>query len=213
MVNFTNHQDFYDDYLDKKSRPRKSDIGQLLANVSKQAIKGIAGIAIIASASLFIFWDFDFYSVRDKWENFKIAMLDEWTQDGWCPPGNASKLCDEVNRFKQAFAGTTGITFFREKPIEGTALNVTTGVRYENVDKIFEKKPIEHWCYIAVARGDSNLESLSLGLQKGNFSPEYTHPSKFTPDDAALTGLPATRMTAIALTHCQFGSTKSKGEV
>jgi hypothetical protein len=44
----------------------------------------LAALALLGMATLagFIFWDVDFYPVRDRWEIFKLAMFGEWPREG-----------------------------------------------------------------------------------------------------------------------------------
>lgn len=52
------------------------------------------GISLVtATLSALVFWDANFYVARDRWEHFKLAIVGEWQNTGWCPPGQNVPGC------------------------------------------------------------------------------------------------------------------------
>lgn len=54
------------------------------------AIAGLtlAGVTLIAGI---ILWDADFYTARDRWENFKVAMFGQWSDSSKLRMGHDQK--------------------------------------------------------------------------------------------------------------------------
>ncbi len=161
------------------------------------------GLVIVFLASL-VFWDANFYVARDRWEHFKLALLGEWHNTGWCPSGQNIPGCMPKADLEAAFSKVDNLHFFKLMPVEGTSLTVTTGANFASAQDVLAGKAASQWCYIAY--GDSAVKThLDLAEQSGTAPPRYATLSDVKQKALSNTGLDVAALRVIAKTHCQFG--------
>lgn len=168
-----------------------------------------AGIGIAAFAfGAMIFWDADLFAARDKWEHTKIALFGEWHPGIWCPPGRGGGKCRGADTFRERLSGMEGLTFFLSERVEGTDLDVTTGIRFASADDVVAGKPDKHWCYIDYGAGVGGTGALTRKLTLATkAADELAVPadlSSLTADDLTGTGLSSAALQALVASHCRF---------
>lgn len=180
-----------------------------LPRIAKAAtMTALAGFGTLIVIGI-VFWDADFYSARNHWEHFKLAMFGEWQPQNWCPPGRKTQKCKQVNEFEAAFKDVDDFNFFKSVPVTGTALTIITGINFSSAKYVLSGTTAKHWCYFTFGRGKVK-KRLDLGLQKGQSTPAYADLSDLSADDLNEIGLSADRLRAIAKSHCRFGAFNPK---
>lgn len=176
--------------------------------VAVGAAKG-AGCGLVAFAcGALIFQDADFYAARDKWEHFKIAIFGDWHPGVWCPPGRKGGKCRGADNFRERLAGMEGFTFFLNEPVEGTDLDVTTGIRFATADDVVAGKPEKFWCYLMIGQG-AVTRKLTLANK--------AHGERAVPADLSaissdvLSGMNLTQadIPPLVASHCRFDAARS----
>lgn len=158
------------------------------------------GLALCASL---IFWDANFYVVRDRWEHFKLALLGDWHNTGWCPPGENIPGCAPKTPLEEALSQVDNLHFFKEKAISGTTYSVTTGAHFASAEDVIKGQPSHQWCYIAY--GESTVKNrLDLAEQTGTQTPVIADFIPIRPEALKTLGLTRKQLRQIAQTHCQF---------
>ena len=160
------------------------------------------GLALCASL---IFWDANFYVVRDRWEHFKLALLGDWHNTGWCPPGENIPGCAPKTPLEEALSQVDNLHFFKEKAISGTTYSVTTGANFASAQAVIKGQPSHQWCYIAY--GENTVKNrLDLAEQTGTQTPVIADFISIRPEALNTLGLARKQLRQIAQTHCQFNA-------
>lgn len=160
-----------------------------------------AGIGLSVVVTI-VFWDADFYSARDRFEHFKLALFGEWQPRNWCPPGRETENCQQVSEFVAALEGAENFNFFRSAQVAGTDLEVITGVEFGSALDVVAGLPAHLWCYITVGSGAIDRRITLASADAGN-DPQFTD---FVNVPSSEEQLPfdAIRLNALARSHCQF---------
>lgn len=181
---------------------------------ARKAVVGLGCSAVIGAAGAIVFWDVDFYAVRDKWEHFKIAMLGEWQSPDRRSAAGAPARPQVVPSVLEV---ARDITFFTTSPAKEHGIEVTTGVSFSTVADLLAAKQKSRWCYIVASPRSGLARQVELGRQSGSASPVYADLSVYPADELAVIGLSARTLQSLAKSHCRFakGTTtapSSKGE-
>jgi len=179
-----------------------------IKRVAVGAAKGTGfGLAAFVCGAL-IFQDADFYAAREKWEHFKIALLGDWHPGVWCPPGRSGGKCRGADNFRARLAGMEGFTFFLNEPVEGTDLDVTTGIRFATADDVVAGKPEKFWCYLMIGNG-AVTRKLTLAAKTADALAVPADFSALTADELAGTGLRTADLQALVASHCRFDAART----
>lgn len=171
----------------------------VLAAARKAAV-GIGAAGAVGTAAAIVFWDVDFYAVRDKWEHFRIAMFGDWKHaDQRSVAGKPS-----APKAEGMFTHVKGINFFAEVPSKEHGVVVITGVVFETVKDFEQAKQRNRWCYLMVAPKGALPRRIDLGAQAGMAPPVYADISVYPAEELAAIGLSARTLQALAKTHCRF---------
>lgn len=143
------------------------------------------GVCALILAS-FVFWDADFFTVRDRWENFKVAMFGDWQPK--------SRLVDGVDE----------INLFRREPVAGFG-TIVTGAKFALTDGDMEAKAASQWCYVAYGGGVTSSR-IDLGAQDGTSTPTYSDFQTIPQEVLGKLGVSASRLADLAKANCRFGT-------
>jgi hypothetical protein len=106
----------------------------------------------------------------------------------------------------EAFNPDKEIHFFEKVAVADSDFNVITGAAYAHVAAVSAKKPLRQWCYIAVEEDTPGLSArVDLGNQDGDEPAVFTAIAGLTSPGLEKRGLSASRLAALARTHCRFG--------
>lgn len=170
-------------------------------------LRGVALGAIccvaIAGASLIVFWDADFYAVREKYEHLKLAFFGEWQAENWCPPGRDTESCHQISAFDAALEGAENFNFFRSLAVEGTDIEVITGVAFATALDVVSGAPSNLWCYINDGNGAVSRRITLAQVQAGQAA-SFTDFGGLSDSEAQALPLSPERLGALAQSHCQF---------
>lgn len=176
--------------------------------VAVGAAKGTGlGLAAFICGAL-ILSDADFYAAREKWEHTKIALFGEWHPGIWCPPGRGGVKCRGADTFRERLSGMEGFTFFLAEPVEGTDLDVTTGIRFASADDVVAGKPDKHWCYLDYGTG-ALTRKLTLATKAADELAVPADLSSLTADDLTGTGMTSAVLQTLVASHCRFDAARS----
>ena len=178
----------------------------ILARIVTVSCVVVIGAGILAPI---ILWDADFYTARDRWEHFKLAMFGEWQSQNWCPPGRNTENCKQVSEFEMAFKDVDDFNFFKSVPVTETLLTIVTGINFASARNVLSGTTAKHWCYFTFGRGKVQ-KRLDLGSQKNQSAPVFADLIDISSDDLGEIGLSAVRLRAIAKSHCRFGAFNPK---
>jgi hypothetical protein len=180
--------------------------------VAVGAAKGAGfGLVVFACGAL-IFQDADFYAARDKWEHFKIAIFGDWYSGVWCPPGRKGGKCRGADNFRERLAGMEGFTFFLNEPVEGTDLDVTTGIRFATAEDVVSGKPEKFWCYLMIGNG-AVTRKLTLANKAHGELAVPADLSGIAPDALSGMSLKQADLPALVASHCRFDAAHSPNHI
>jgi hypothetical protein len=171
---------------------RRTALPDILARIGRAATIGSAATAGAAALATVVLWDADFYAVRDRFENMKIALFGEWT------PGGALET-----PLRNIFRDMANVAVFREAPIEGTILRVVTGSRYISAADLLAGRASRLWCYIN-SGGDGVTTNIELGVQNRGERPVYASLGDFSSSDLPAPIREGASLERLARTHCRF---------
>jgi hypothetical protein len=98
------------------------------------------------------------------------------------------------------------ITLFSSLPVEGTPLNVQTGVKFNTIADLRANRQYERWCYV-LARPEGGLpRKIDLADQVESSAPTFHDLSGYADAELAMTGLTRNALAAIARSHCRFAA-------
>ena len=165
---------------------------------------GIALALLVFVLLATVLWNADFYTARDHWEHFKIAMFSPWQKAGKCLPNIYSPECDRPAAPDQAM-GELEFSLFKQTPIDGSPLTVTIGASFDNAEDAKRGEANTYWCYIHLDQGIL-VRKVTLASQNRGEEVAYTDLSLI--DESALETSPFNhaQLAALAQSHCQFSS-------
>ena len=163
---------------------------------------GIALALLVFVLLATVLWNADFYTARDHWEHFKIAMFSPWQKAGKCLPGIHSPECDRPAQSDQNLE-ELGFSMFKHVPVEVTTLSVTTGASFDNLEDVKRGNAKQFWCYVDLDRGAVGHE-INLALQNRGEAVDYFDVSVIDAPTLLLHGLDDAGLRALARSHCQF---------
>ena len=167
--------------------------------------------AAIFCAALFvligILWDTDYYEFRDDYEHTKVALLDDWDADSWCPPGRKSKACEDKKRFEKTFSDIDDFTFFKFSSETNLNITIITGVSFSTARDVMEGNPKNQWCYTTLANG-TLTQQVQLGAQEGRDEPEFINLDQDTSQQLIESGINPDELMRAAARECWFNKFK-----
>lgn len=146
--------------------------------------------ALVFTAAGFIFWDADFYIVRDKWEHFKIAMFGDW------------KLKDKVLSDDDFLDGYEQLTFFKTEIIDDVG-TVSIGARFTSITDLHDQSPSNQWCYLSIGAGVAS-QRIELAQQSGEEPAFYETFGEVPMVTLAELKITRSHLSDIARTKCVF---------
>lgn len=164
----------------------------VLARIVRTAVIGTAAAFGAAAIATVVLWDADFYALRDRWENMKIALLGEWMPSGVVE-----------TPLRNIFRDVKSVAVFREMPIEGTTLSVVTGSRYTSAADLLAGRAARLWCYVS-SGGDGVVTHIELGTQNQGETPVYARLGNFSSPDLPASMRDGLSLERLARTHCRF---------
>lgn len=170
----------------------------------------LCGLIVIGVVMLMtvVFWNADFYALRDRWEHFKLALNSEWVNE--CPPKLNFNDCERFLASKKDIEDVVDFHLFKESPIEGTGLIITTGARFETVTDIVHENASMQWCYIQI-NSDSFIQKIELAAKVNDKNPVYSDIHENNNGKLRAVGLSAQLLRQKSLTHCKFNFFKNEG--
>nr|WP_306264913.1 hypothetical protein [Pararhizobium sp. IMCC3301] len=170
------------------SAPARTTIKRGLRAVFRAArfllIAAAIGVCALILAS-FVLWDADFFTVRDRWENFKVAMFGDWQPK--------SRLVDGVDE----------INLFRRETVAGFG-TIMTGARFGLTDGDMTANATSQWCYVAYGSGVTSSR-VDLGTQQGPGAPTFSDFETIPQEVLGALGVSAARLADLAKANCRFG--------
>lgn len=166
----------------------------------------VRGAAIAAGAALFlmvIFWEADFYAMRDRWEHFKAAVFAPWQNEGECLSEIPAPQCEEIKRFEREFSQIDDFNFFRSEPIANTTVPLTLGVRFTTARDVVLGQANGYWCYVGLREGAAQ-QNLFLVEQLADDAPVYNDLSTVDPSLLRAHGLSIAALNQAAREQCLF---------
>lgn len=118
-------------------------------------------------------------------------------------PASVSADDPDEERLGALFEEVTSITFFINRPLEGTAHGVTTGAAFASAADVGAGEPLQMWCYVALDEGDMRRH-LTLGNRDGAAEPVFVDLAALSPDTFDAIGLNRTALEAAARENCVF---------
>lgn len=109
----------------------------------------------------------------------------------------AAKKTQDLSHFKE-------VTLFASAKVEGSSLEVKTGVEFASIDALAAGRQTKRWCYVAVPGQAGFARLVSLGSQIGNSPPVFRDLAKDGKGDLLAEGLSISALSAIAVSHCRF---------
>ena len=103
---------------------------------------------------------------------------------------------EDLSRFKR-------VTLFDKAPVQGSNLEVHTGIEYASVPDLLAGKETTRWCYVIVGGRSGFPRQVELGRQVGTSAPVYND-LKRGADDALANDLSVNALSSIARSHCRF---------
>lgn len=171
---------------------RRAALPDILARIGRAATIGSAATAGAAALATVVLWDADFYALRDRFENMKIALFGEWMPSG----ANDRPIAN-------VFRDMAHVAVFKEVPIEGTILGVVTGSRYISAADLLAGRASRLWCYIN-SGGDGVTTNIELDVQNRGERPVYASLSNFSSPDLPSAMRDGASLERLARTHCRF---------
>jgi hypothetical protein len=160
--------------------------------IARAAAIGAAATTGAAALATVVLWDADFYALRDRFENMKIALFGEWTPSG-----------ADDRPIANVFRDMAHVAVFKEVPIEGTILSVVTGSRYISAADLLAGRASRLWCYIN-SGGDGVTTNIELGVQNRGERPVYASLGDFSSSDLPAPIREGASLERLARTHCRF---------
>lgn len=186
---------------------RSPDWRDTLARTGRVAAIAAAAAVGTAALAVVIFYDADFYAVRDRWEHFKRAMFGEWTPTTRRPGrgGGETSPTLAVRTLDDVFSDLANVGVFETVPVVGTALKVVTGSTYASSRELLANTAGQRWCYVLLGTGNVTTR-IELGAQTADAPPVYPPITAIPPADLSAAGLDAERVRGLARSHCRFGT-------
>lgn len=168
------------------------------ARIARAAAIGTAATAGTIAIATVVLWDADFYALRDRWENMKIAMFGEWTPSG-----------ADARPIVNVFRDMAHVAVFKEVPIDDTLLSVVTGSRYMSAADLLAGRATRLWCYIN-SGGDGVATHIELGTQSRGEAPDFASLNGFSSPDLPSAMRDGISLERLARTHCRFAETSNR---